>query len=106
MVNSCWRFPASTQRDPVRRLANFAIALGLQSVAGCGDTLGLFSFAHGLPPKLQRGFCRQLLCSFRRFRLKTHIANAFQFVVWRLPMLTEFQLWVLSTMVMVALVFV
>jgi hypothetical protein len=88
----------------VRRLANFAIALGLQNVAGCGDTLGLFSFVHGLPPKLQRGCCRQLLCIFRRFHLKTHIINAFRFAVWGLPMLTEFQLWVLSTSVFVALV--
>ena len=30
--------------------------------------------------------------------------NAFQFVVWGLPMLNEFRLWVLSTFVIVVLV--
>ena len=65
----------------MRRLANFAIAHRLQSAAGCGDALGLFGSVHGLPPKLQRGCCRQPLCNFRRFFLNciSILPNAFDF---------------------------
>src|SRR5215510_4654598 len=80
----------------------------------------------------QRGCCRHPLCTFRRNRLIKHIparvvwgppmltefqllvlntvviaALVTQFLVWGpLPMLSEFQLWILSTIVMVALVVV
>jgi hypothetical protein len=87
-VNAARRF------DPGAVLANFAIALVRK--------LGLFCSFMDCLPNLQRGWCRQLLCIFRRFRLEMRTSS----VGGGQRMLTEIQLGVLSAAEIVALYFV
>jgi len=59
------RLAPARKFDPVRRVATFAIALVRKCCVRA--TLGLDLLVHGLPPKLQRGCCRQLLYVLRIF---------------------------------------
>jgi len=83
-------------------LVNIAIS---PSFAGCwcGASPGLFLF--WTASQSQRGCCRHPLCMFG---IKiVDLGNVSDVLsVWGLPMLTEFQLWVLSTILMLGLVIV
>src|SRR5262249_41527337 len=119
-----WVYPADTQVDPVQCLAN--LRCPLCKVARCGETPSLLDYlaaAEGVLPSPPLHFqvkspdqahfaCAWgplMLTEFQLLVLNTVVIAALvtQFLVWGpLPMLSEFQLWILSTIVMVALVVV
>jgi len=101
-VESAWRPPRRhATSDPVRSLVNVAI---LPSFAGCwcGVTPGLCLF--GLSPNRRGGVAVTPPAFSEMKSLIRQYSDVARGV--GLPMLTEFQLWVLSTVVLVAIAIV
>ena len=110
---ACWRHHSAV----LRAMVNLRVGLpaGTRILARCGTYLirdltlvrGLGAGPHRVLVSLdylpvQRGCCRRPLCSYEDETADQKCSDVVSGV--GMPMLTEFRLWVLSTIVMVALV--